>query len=386
VPSLAQRFDLYRCIQCGRCTGGCPVSITLGLNIRSLLYQCLTGSSVSGLLELPELWHCTTCTTCSARCPKGVVPWECLVGLREEIVERGKVLPTLREVLEATLKHGNPWGKPRAARAKWADGLNVPTAAGEHHLDWLYFAGCAASYDPRVQKVARALIRILALAHVSFGVLGERESCCGSEMRRLGEEGLFEVLAESNLEAVREAGCCRVMTTSPHCLNTLGQEYPSVAKELGLPYDWHVCHYSQVLDELVTSRRLEPGAPVGNVYVYHDPCFLGKQSGIYEEPRRVLTALRQVELREFERNRSRSLCCEGGGGRMWVEAGSGPRLAEQRVREAVELGADTLVTACPFCLLTLEDAAKTTGLEEKLRVLDLAEVVFESLDLAQAGG
>ncbi len=384
MPSLAQRFDLYRCIQCGRCTGGCPVSINLGLNIRSLLYKCLTGTSVSCLLDLPELWHCTTCTTCGSRCPKGVVPWECLVGLRGEIVERGKVLPTLREVLEATLKHGNPWGKPRAARSKWADGLDVPTADGDRCFDWLYFAGCAASYDPRVQKVARSLVRALAAAGVSFCVLGERESCCGSEMRRLGEEGLFEVLAESNLEAVRETGCCRVMTTSPHCLNTLGQEYPRVASELGVVYDWDVRHYSQILDGLVVSGRLELGAAAGSVYVYHDPCFLGKQSGVYEEPRRVLAALPNTETREFERSRSRSLCCEGGGGRMWVEAGSGPRLAEQRVKDAVELGADTLVTACPFCLLTLEDAAKTTGLEDKLRVLDLAEVVCESLGLGEA--
>jgi Fe-S oxidoreductase len=347
-----------------------------------LLYQCLTGASVSGLMELPELWHCTTCSTCSSRCPKGVVPWECLVGLREQIVERGKVLPTLREVLEATLKHGNPWGKPRAARAKWADGLDIPSA-DDRCGDWLYFAGCAASYDPRVQRVARALVGVLAHAGVSLCVLGERESCCGSEMRRLGEEGLFELLAESNIEAVRETGCCRVMTTSPHCLNTLGHEYPSTAKELGLVCDWDVRHYCQVLDELVASGRLEPGTPGGAVYVYHDPCFLGKQSGVYEEPRRVLAALKDVELREFERNRSRSLCCEGGGGRMWVEAGSGPRLAERRVKDAVELGADTLVTACPFCLLTLEDAAKTTGLDEKLRVMDLAEVVWESLQTEQ---
>ncbi len=244
---------------------------------------------------------------------------------------------------------------------------------------YLYFAGCAASYDPRVQHVAQKLVRVLLASGVTVCILGEKESCCGSEMRRLGEEGLFELLAESNLEAIGGAGCATVVTTSPHCLNTLEREYPTAAEELGLARTWHAVHYSQLLDELVAAGRLKLGAPSGAVYVYHDPCFLGKQSGIYDEPRRVLQALQGISLTEFERNRGASLCCEGGGGRMWVEAGSGPRLAERRVTEAVELGADTLVTACPFCLLTLEDAVKTTGLEEKLRVMDLAEIVFESL-------
>ncbi len=286
-------------------------------------------------------------------------------------------MPTLRDVLEATLKHGNPWGKPRAARGKWAEGLQ--SVAEDEGADALYFAGCGASYDPRVQKVARELTQVLSDAGVRLRILGQRESCCGSEMRRLGEEGLFELLAESNLEAIRDSGCALVVTTSPHCLNTFEREYEAVAHELGLERDWHAKHYSQLLDELVSAGRITPGQPSGAIYVYHDPCFLGKQSGIYEEPRRVLAALHGITLREFERSRSRSLCCEGGGGRMWVEAGSGPRLAEQRVEDAVHLGADTLVTACPFCLLTLEDAVKTTGLEDKIRVMDLAEVVYDSL-------
>jgi Fe-S oxidoreductase len=358
------------------------------LNVRSLLYKCLLGGKTSSFLELPELWHCTTCATCGQRCPKGVTPWEYLVGLREEIVERGKVLPTLRDTLEATLKHGNPWGKPRGARGKWAEDLDIPDPAKGEQREWLYFAGCAACYDPRVQKVARVLVSILSASEVSFCFLAGQESCCGSEMRRLGEEGLFEVLAEANLQAISQSGCSRIVTTSPHCMNTLANEYDAMAKELGVETSWEVCHYSQLLDQLVTTGALIPGKPQGRVFIYHDPCFLGKQMAVYEEPRRVLHALEGIELREFERNRARSLCCEGGGGRMWVEAESGPRLAEARVKDAAALGADTLVTACPFCLLTLEDAAKTTGLEEKLRVVDLAEVVFESLqtDSDSVGG
>jgi Fe-S oxidoreductase len=306
--------------------------------------------------------------TCTQRCPKGIKPLDVIIEIRGQLIESGRIQPGLRDALESTFLHGNPWGKPREKRSDWTAGLDVTEASAERKLELVYYVGCTIAYDPRLQKLAQDMVRVLQAAGVTYGILGNEESCCGNEVRRMGELGLFEELSENNIKLFRERGAGRLMTTSPHCYNVFKNEYP--------PFEGEVMHYSQVIEELLAEERLKLSTELGWKVTYHDPCFLGKQNGIFDQPRAVLSRIPGVEFVELDRCRERSQCCEGGGGRMWTEDVTGQeRLAEVRVRDAVELGAEVLVTACPFCLLTLEDAVKTTGDEDKIRVMDLIELV-----------
>jgi len=370
---LQEMFELLGCIQCGRCTAGCPVSLRTRLNVRKVVYEGLTASGPKDASGRPEAWNCTTCSNCTERCPKGVKPMELLVGLRSAAIERSKAPRTVRDALESTHKHGNPWGRIRDKRMEWADGLGVPVLAAGETAPLLLYVGCTPAYDPRAQAVARALVALLGAAGVKYATLGAAESCCGNEIRRMGEEGLFELLAEGNREAFKAAGVRTIVTASPHCMNTFRNEYGDLGVE--------VLHYSQFLAELLDDGSLKLAKPVEGVVTYHDPCFLGKHNGIYDEPRRALAAVPGVTFVELDRSRERALCCEGGGGRMWVEAveEKGERLAETRVKDAVALGAGRIVTACPFCLKTLDDAVKTSGNEGKIEAVDLAELMAMAL-------
>ena len=371
---LGERYDLYACFQCGKCTGGCPLSLRSPLNVRVLLREVLLAEGPEGVLQRPELWDCTTCATCTLRCPRGLEPSEVIVALRAELVESGRIPKAVIDALEATYVHGNPWGRARQKRADWMGELRVKVLPEGGRAEWLYFVGCAPSYDPRLQPIARVLCGVMEQAGLDFGVLGTKESCCGNEIRRMGEEGLFEELRQQNKEGFRASGVRGVVTTSPHCMNALRREY-----ELeGL----RVLHYTELLAELIAQGRIFPRRELRQRVVYHDPCFLGKQNGVFEAPRDVLRGIPGLELLEFSRSRELSLCCEGGGGRMWVEGtGQGPRNSELRVREAEAMGAEVIATACPFCLLNLEDAVKTTGLEGKVQVKDILELLAEALQM-----
>lgn len=371
--SLQERFELLGCIQCGRCTAGCPVALRTYLNVRKVVYEGLTGTGPRDAKGRPEAWNCTTCSNCTERCPKGVKPMELLIGLRSAAIEKGKALPTVRDALESTFKHGNPWGRIRDKRMDWAAELDVPVAGEGETAPLLLFVGCTPAYDPRAQEVAKALVRVLAAARVDYGTLGTAESCCGNEIWRLGEQGLFELLAEGNRALFESRGVETIVTSSPHCMNTFKNEYGELGRD--------VLHYSQFLLKLLKDGSLKLTRDVGKTVTYHDPCFLGKHNDIYDEPRDVIGMVPGVTFIEMDRSRERALCCEGGGGRMWVEAVEerGERVAEIRVRDAVALGADYLVTACPFCLMTLEDAVKTSGNEGKIEIIDLAELVAMAL-------
>jgi Fe-S oxidoreductase len=335
------------------------------LNIRGLVYEMLVESALE-VSPHQELWDCTCCFTCVERCPKDVRPAELIIALREQMVESGRIPETTGSALMGVFRQGNPTGIAREDRASWVDGTEV--GAAEEGCETLYFVGCIPSYDPRVQPIARGLTRALTEAGLDIGTLGTRESCCGSEVRRMGEFGLFAMLVEENGARIRGVGANRLVTTSPHCFNTLRNEYNLDGIE--------VLHYTQLIASLIEQGRLTLRGPVRKRVTFHDPCYLGKQNHIFEEPRAILRALPGAELVEMDRNRERSLCCEGGGGRMWVE-GTNPeeRLAFQRVREAADTGAEVLAVACPFCLLTLEDAAKVQGLEDHLQVMDIVELV-----------
>ncbi len=360
------------CIQCGRCTGGCPLARKTALNIRSLIYDMLVAPEMD-VHAHQELWDCTCCFTCVERCPKDVRPAELIIALRGEMVESGRIPETVGAALMGVFRQGNPSGIAREDRSAWVGDGPQPKAAQEG-CELLYFVGCSPSYDPRLQTVPRTLARVFSQAGTDFGTLGTEENCCGSEVQRMGEAGLFEMLVEENGELIRRTGASRLVTTSPHCYTALKNEYALGKVE--------VLHYTQLLADLLAHGQLAFDREVPRIVTYHDPCFLGKHNQIYEEPRAVLNAIPGLQLVEMDRNRERSLCCEGGGGRMWAE-GTNPeeRLSAQRVEEAAATGADVLAVACPFCLLTLEDAVKVAGLEDQLRVMDVAELVADALDL-----
>jgi Fe-S oxidoreductase len=357
---------LLGCIQCGRCTGGCPVSRRSALNIRKLIYRSLV--KVKEKTKDLGIWECTTCSTCKIRCPKGVSIVDYIIDLRSDEIERGKVQPTVRDALESVFKFGNPWGRIREKRTEWIEGNGVRMLKPGERVENLYFVGCTPSYDTRTQEIARSMSRVLRTLSCDFAILGTQESCCGNEIKRMGEVGLFEMLKEDNTKLFKEYHFERLFTLSPHCYNTFKNEYPQL--------DFSVEHYTTFVKRLFDNEEIPFVHELRKKVVFHDPCFLGKQNDIYDEPRSVLARIPGLELVEFERSRERSLCCEGGGGRMWVESESDEeRLAVTRVKDAHALGVSIIATACPFCLLTLEDAVKTSNLEEKIQVMDIIEIV-----------
>ena len=367
AQELVQKHKLLECIQCGMCTGSCPVSRKASLNVRKYMREvAITGKLI--MHPQNELWSCTTCSTCGIRCPKDLDPYEFLIDIRSLAVEGGQIAPTIRDALESIFKNGNPWGRIRSKRSEWTQGLNIKHISQGAEI--LYFVGCTPAYDPRMQEVAKSLVKCFEKAGVNFGTFGDEESCCGSEVYGMGEKGLFEFLVEENMKIFNKYNVKQVVTSCPHAHHTFKNRYEQTSFE--------VQHHTQLLASLIENGKLSFSKEVDKKVIYHDPCFLGKQNGVYDEPRKVIESVPAVDLLEFDRSRERSLCCEGGGGRMWIDI-PGERLAEIRVRDAVDSGAEVLATACPFCLLTLEDAVKTAGFEEEIRIMDIAELLALAL-------
>jgi Fe-S oxidoreductase len=273
--------------------------------------------------------------------------------------------------LENVKKYGNPYGEPRETRGKWADGIGIPRYNGQ---EFLYYVGCVGSYDTRAVKAAKALGQLLLEAGVSFGVLGADEDCDGNEVGKLGEETLFEMLAQKNIEQFKRLVVRKIVALSPHSYNAMKNEYPN------LEGHFEVVHATHLLRDLIKSGKLKLSAKVNAIVTYHDPCFLGRWNEQYDAPRDVLRALPGVKLVEMERNKSGALCCGGGGGNFGTDflGGSEDSPARIRIREACATGADILATACPICLTMFEDALKTEGLEGRLVVKDVSEIVAES--------
>ena len=365
------RDTLFPCIQCGKCTGSCPIStISPHFNIRRILYDMLnsTGEEIAHRTEM--IWDCSTCTTCVLRCPKKVDPASLVMSVRSVLVEDGQVPPKVRDVLKSISIRGNPWNIGQEKRSEWAAGLEVNSIAD---AEVLYYVGCTPAFDPRLQKIARSLAKALGAAGVNFGTLGNDEVCCGNEIRRLGDIWSFDALKEMNMDLFKQFPVKQIITTSPHCYNTFKNEYP----ELGIP----VQHYTEAVAELIKKKKLRFTKKLEKKVTYHDPCFLGRQNQVFDPPRDILKSIPSVTFVEMDRIRERALCCEGGGGRMWIEAHETmQRTAASRVREALDCGAEILATACPFCLLTLEDAVKSANLEERLQVLDIIELVAQVME------
>ncbi len=359
------------CFQCGLCDTVCPWNLVGSFSVRRLIRQATFGLSD---IESEDIWRCTTCGKCPQQCPRDVRQIETMVSLRRIATEYG-VFPSsvkpLRTISGSLSGEGNPLNEDRGKRAEWADGLSVKTFA--EGMDILYFPGCYLCYDPRLKKVARATVNVLNHVGVDFGILGDKESCCGESIRKTGDEELFRRLAKENINAFVESGVKKILVSSPHCYHTFKNEYSEFM------VNFEVIHISQFLFELMNEGRLELSQAYEKKVTYHDPCYLGRHNGIYDEPREVLRAIAGLELLEMADSRVDSLCCGGGGGRIWMETPKDERFSDLRLAQAVETGAEVLVTCCPYCITNFEESRLSLDDDVALEVKDITEIIQEVL-------
>jgi Fe-S oxidoreductase len=433
-------LDFYTCTECGRCSDQCPATQTgkllspkhLTLDLRNNLYARageLTHSKqvaaagtqadpekpqndqgelaeagagdptdtsgtreakreialvdlVPGVIKPEVLWACTTCRACEERCPVSISYVDKIVQMRRHlVVMKGEFPQELNKPFEGMETNGNPWNLSRQDRATWADGLNVPLASQKPDAEVLYWVGCAASYDQRAKKIARATAQLLQRAGVDFAILGDEETCTGDPARRAGNEYLFSMLAETNvatLNGYMEKGKKKILTTCPHCFNTLLNEYP----DFGGKYD--VVHHTDFLLGLVAEKKLVPSKPVKGKITYHDSCYLGRYNSIYESPRDILSRIPGVELVEPTYwKKDKGLCCGAGGAQMWMEEQNTNRVNVKRTLQLIDTGASTVASACPFCMTMLSDGLKAKDRED-IRQLDVVELLAESCGAGEA--
>ena len=418
--SWKQGLDLYTCTECGRCTVNCPADLTgkplkprqFTEDLRNFLYgerdrllanqrklkawEAEKAAKPDEDIPKPELeetdkdiieqvgfetvWSCTTCRSCEENCPVMIEYVDKMVDLRRNMTMMMSNFPSeLNGVFRNLENKSNPWGLPTGERADWCEGMDVPVMAelddaqrGE--LDLLFFVGCAGSYDMRSQKVAKAIVKILRAAGIKFAILGNEEGCTGDTARRLGNEYLFQMQAMTNIEMFNAYGVKKILTMCPHCLQTIGNEYPDLGGE------FEVLHHSQLIAELVDKGRIKLGGDMGGKrVVYHDSCYLGRYNDIYEEPRDVLYALNGAKVVETKRSRENGMCCGAGGGWFWMEENTGERMNNLRTEQLLEAKPDQIATACPFCITMIGDGVAGKDMDEKVKTQDIAEMVAAAL-------
>jgi Fe-S oxidoreductase len=361
---------LKLCYQCGTCTAVCPWNKVRNFIVRRIMHQ-----GQLGLIDFEDedIWLCATCNSCVKRCPRGVEIVDVMRALRRAVTELGiaKVPDSLRLTIKNISGVGNPLGEPEDKRADWAKDLNVKLYT--ERTEMLYFPCCIPEYDTSVQRVARATAGILKKAGVDFGILGNRANCCGESVRKAGDENVFERLARSNISTFEEMGVKKVVVSSPHCYHTLKNEYPKLGG------DFEVTHFSQYLLKLIKEGRLSFTREVNKKVVYHDPCYLGRYNDIYDEPREVLRNIPGLELVELPYCRENSLCCGGGGGRIWMETKSGERFSDIRIEQALGADAGVLAVACPYCMLNFNDSVVTSDRGDVIEVRDISELAQEAI-------
>jgi Fe-S oxidoreductase len=410
--SWKQLMDTLTCTECGRCQEACPAWNTgkplspklLIMALRDHLLESgprllaaksngkdATGSNGNGTgasvaeaptlvpstIEPDVLWSCLTCGACVEQCPVDIEHVDTIVDMRRYEVLMESRFPTEAGIMLRNIENqGDPWGLGGSKRTEWTEGLEfeVPVVSGTipQDIEYLYWVGCAGALDERARKTTQATARLLHRAGVRFAILGQRETCTGDPVRRLGNEYLYQEIAKANIATLEEVGAKKVVTSCPHCFNTLSREYPDLGG------NFEVIHHSQLLSHLVAEGHLAPGS-MDTTVTYHDPCYLGRHNRVFDEPRHVLDAvpgLRQIEMR---RHREKGFCCGAGGARMWMEENLGKRVNLERTDEALSTGADVVSTACPYCYIMIDDAVKTRQREDEVRVLDLSQVVEESL-------
>ena len=365
--------DLFkRCFQCGLCDTVCPWNRVRDFSMRKIVRQATFGMTE---IESEDIWRCTTCGRCPQRCPRDVQQITSGVALRRLATEYG-VFPTavkpIRTISGSLIGEGNPLNEESKDRAKWAEGLGVsPYAEG---MEYLYFPGCYLAYDPRLKKVAKATAKVLNQAGIEYGILGSKENCCGESIRKTGDEELFKRLARENIKTFIDNGVKKIIVSSPHCYHTFKNEYPEFMVE------FEVIHISQFIFQLIEEGKLELKEEYAKKVAYHDPCYLGRHNGVYDEPREVLKAVPGLELVEMPDNKVDSLCCGGGGGRIWMETPKGERFCDIRVEQATEIEASVLVTACPYCITNFEDSRLNLELEDKLEIKDITEIIQDVIE------
>ncbi len=392
-----QLLDFDACTNCGRCQDQCPAHASgkvlsprkviqdlrlYGTERAPVLIEARKAETepaspepdVIALVDEEALWSCTTCMACVQACPVFIGHIDSIVDMRRNLVmEQSRMPETAQNALLSMEQRGHPWRGTTFSRTDWAEGLDVPTMADHPEAEVLFWVGCTAALEQRSQSIARAMVVVLKRAGVDFAILGAEETCTGDPARRMGNEYLFQVMATQNIETFARYNVKKIVTISPHCFNTLKNEYP----QLGGDYD--VVHYAEFVAQLIDEGKIKPVATLETAVAYHDSCYLGRHNGVYDPPRRIAEAIPGVRLVEMEQRRERSFCCGAGGGHMWIEETGGERVNHVRTDQFLETDAETVCVSCPFCLQMFEEGISAKGLEGKKEARDLLEVLADSL-------
>ena len=389
-----QLLDAQTCVECGRCTSVCPANGTgkpldprkivhdlkYALNDKAAIEKGTKKQEdakelIRGFISTDELWSCTTCGACMEACPLYIEHIPAIVDMRRYLtLTEGDFPEELANTYKNLENNFTPWAFSHATRADWAKGLDVTTMKEKSDVDYLFWVGCAGSYDDRYKKVSTSMVKIMNEAGVSFSILGTEEKCNGDTARRLGNEYLADAAIRDNVETLNKYKVKKVVTGCPHCFNTIKNEYPDFG------FEAEVVHHSEMISGLIKDGKIKPqNVPeeAKNV-TYHDSCYLGRHNDVYESPRESLSQLEGVKMKEMERSKENGFCCGAGGGRMWLEETIGDRVNENRAKEAIDTGADTVATACPFCMTMMQDGVKAHG-KENMNIKDVAEIVADSI-------
>ena len=387
-----QILDAFSCIQCSRCQDACPAYETgkelspsaLEINKRYFINEnskvlangeAINKALTDWMLTEEAAWSCTTCGYCVEVCPVGNEPMLDILRSRQNLVMMDSKFPKdAMETFDKMENYGNPWGLSPQDREVWMEGKDVPLMRDKKQTDVLYWAGCSGAYDQRGKEISQSVVDVLKKAGVNFASLGNEETCTGDSARRIGNEYLFQMMANENLKTFDKYKFKKIVTQCPHCLTTLKNDY----SELGADFD--VVHHSQYIAELIKENKIKPEPWMDENVTYHDPCYLGRHSNEYDAPRDVIQSImRDGKLVEMEQSKKESFCCGAGGGNMWYEIKTGERINKHRFNQAVETEAKTVAAACNFCNIMLEDGMKVTGNDKDMQVLDIAEMVSKGL-------
>jgi Fe-S oxidoreductase/nitrate reductase gamma subunit len=389
-----QLLDLDACTRCGRCQDNCPAHLSgkalspkkVIQDLKNHLSQVYPYPFVKKPIEKrPDMiteaiteeviWDCTTCRACQQACPIYIEHIDKIVDMRRNLaLERAEFPESAQQALTSLGTRGHPWRGTTATRTDWTSGLEIKALSENRDVDVLYWVGCTAALEDRNMKVAQAIARIMQAAGINFGILGTEETCCGDPARRMGDEYLFQTLCQKNIEIFRGYNVKKILTTCPHCFNTLKNEYPQFGG------DFEVIHHTQLIADLIRDGKLKIGGTDGKRLAYHDSCYLGRYNDIYQAPREILRAISGTKSVELARSGPRSFCCGGGGGHMWMEEPPEKRVNIRRAEEIVKAKVDVVATACPYCLSMLEDGLKAKEAEESVKAMDLSELVIKAVE------